>query len=92
MKKTILTVGLLCTLFNACAYKPIIDSNGRSGTFDISKAEEITNDLILCEKLAKENSNFVSNILYWSVSPTLDTKFESIYRKCLTQRGHSILN
>ena len=92
MKKTILTVGLLCTLLNACAYKPIIDSNGRSGTFDISKAEEITNDIQHCKYLAKENSNFVSNILYWSVSPTLDTKFESIYRKCLTQRGHSILN
>lgn len=92
MKKTILIVGLLCTLLNGCAYKPLVDSNGRSGTFDNSKAENITNDLILCEKLAKENSNFVSNILYWSVSPTLDTKFESIYRKCLTQRGHSILN
>jgi hypothetical protein len=92
MKKTILTIGLLCTLLNGCAYKPLVDTSGRSGTFDNSKAENITNDLILCEKLAKENSNFVSNILYWSVSPTLDTKFESIYRKCLTQRGHSILN
>jgi hypothetical protein len=80
------------TLLQACSYKPIIDSNGRSGTFDKSKAENITNDLILCEKLAKENSNFVSNILYWSVSPTLDTKFESIYRKCVSQRGHSVLN
>ena len=92
MKKTILTVGLLCTLLNACAYKPLVDTSGRSGTFDISKAEEITNDIQHCKYLAKENSNFVSNILYWSVSPTLDTKFESIYRKCLTQRGHSILN
>ena len=92
MKKTILTVGLLCTLLNACAYKPLVDTSGRSGTFDISKAEEITNDIQHCKYLAKENSNIVSNLLYWSVSPTLDTKFESIYRKCLTQRGHSILN
>ncbi len=92
MKKTILTVGLLCTLLNACTYKPLVDTSGRSGTFDNSKAEEITNDMQHCKTIAKENSNFVSNILYWSVSPTLDTKFESIYRKCLTQRGHSILN
>lgn len=92
MKKTILTVGLLCTLLNACAYKPLVDTSGRSGTFNNSKAEEITNDMQHCRTIAKENSNFVSNILYWSVSPTLDTKFESIYRKCLTQRGHSILN
>ena len=92
MKKTILIVGLLCTLLNACAYKPLVDTSGRSGTFNNSKAEEITNDMQHCRTIAKENSNFVSNILYWSVSPTLDTKFESIYRKCLTQRGHSILN
>ena len=57
MKKTILTLGLLCTLLNACAYKPIIDTNGRSGTFDKSKAENITNDIILCEELAKKNTN-----------------------------------
>ena len=92
MKKTILIVGLLCTLLNACAYKPLVDTSGRSGTFNNSKAEEITNDMQHCRTIAKENSNFVSNILYWSVSPSLDTKFESIYRKCLTKRGHSVLN
>ena len=57
MKKTILTVGLLCTLLNACSYRPIIDSNGRSGTFNNSTAENITNDIILCQELAKENTN-----------------------------------
>ena len=92
MKKTILTLAISCILLSACSYKPVIDSAGRSGTFNEDKAKEITNDLQHCEYLAKANSNFVSNILYWSVSPTLDTKFESIYRKCLTQRGHSILN
>ena len=92
MKKTILLCGLLATLLQACSYKPIIDTAGRSGTFDISKAEEITNDTQHCKTLAKDNSNFVSNILYWSVSPTLDTKYESIMRKCLTKRGHSVLN
>ncbi len=83
---------LSLSLLQACSYKPLVDSSGRSGTFDISKAEEITNDTQHCKTLAKDNSNFVSNILYWSVSPTLDTKYESIMRKCLIQRGHSILN
>ena len=92
MKKTILTLGLLCTLLNACAYKPIIDSNGRSGTFDKSKAENVTNDKILCKKLANNNTSFVGNIVYWSLSPTMDTKKESLIRKCLTNRGHSVLN
>ena len=92
MKKTILTLAISCTLLSACAYKPIIDSNGRSGTFDKSKAENITNDKILCRKLAKDNTSFVGNIVYWSLSPTMDTKKESLIRKCLQGRGHSILN
>ncbi len=92
MKKTILTLGIVCTLLNACAYKPIIDTAGRSGTFDTDQAKEITNDTQHCQTIAKNNTNMISNILYWSVSPTMDTKYESIMRKCLTKRGHSVLN
>ena len=92
MKKTMLTLGIVCTLLNACAYKPIIDSSGRSGTFDTDQAKEITNDTQHCQTIAKNNTNMISNILYWSVSPTMDTKYESIMRKCLTKRGHSVLN
>ena len=92
MKKTILLCGLLATLLQGCAYKPIIDTAGRSGTFNTDQAKEITNDLQHCKTLAKENTTFVGNILFWSVSPTMDTKYESITRKCLTKRGHSVLN
>tara|TARA_R100000315_G_C5137432_1_gene78582 strand:- start:185 stop:463 length:279 start_codon:yes stop_codon:yes gene_type:complete len=92
MKKTMLTLGIVCTLLNACAYKPIIDTAGRSGTFDTDQAKEITNDTQHCQTIAKNNTNMISNILYWSVSPTMDTKYESIMRKCLTRRGHSVLN
>ena len=92
MKKTILTIGLLCTLLQGCAYKPIIDTAGRSGTFNEDKANEITNDKQHCKYLAKENTNFISNITYWTLSPTMDTKYESIMRKCLEKRGHSVLN
>jgi polyhydroxyalkanoate synthesis regulator phasin len=74
MKKTILTLGLLCTLLNACAYKPIIDTAGKSGTFNTDQAKEISNDLQHCKTMAKENSTFVGNILYWTLSPTMDTK------------------
>ena len=85
---------MLCLIIfvQACAYNPVIDTAGRSGTFDKSQAVELTNDLQHCETIAKNNSNFVSNILYWSVSPTMDTKYEALTRKCLTNRGHSILN
>jgi hypothetical protein len=93
MKKTILTLAISCTLLSACAsYKPLIDTSGRSGTFNTDQAREITNDTQHCKTLAKENTTFVGNIVYWSLSPTMDTKYESITRKCLTKRGHSVLN
>ena len=93
MKKTILTLGLLCTLLNACAkYDPLIDTAGRSGTFNTDQAKEITNDLQHCKTIAKDNTNFISNIVFWSLNQNMDTKYESIMRKCLTKRGHSVLN
>ena len=92
MKKRILLIATLVCLLQACTYRPIIDSNGRSGTFNNSKAENITNDLILCEELAKDNTNFFINIGHWVLSPTMDTRYESLMRKCVSQRGHSVLN
>lgn len=85
---------LLCLMLfvQACAYNPVIDSAGQSGTFNESKSVEITNDLQHCKIIAKDNSSFISNILYWSVSENLDTKYEALYRKCLNNRGHSVLN
>ena len=92
MKKTILTLAISCTLLSACAYKPIIDTAGRSGTFNTDQAKEITNDLQHCKYLALDNTTFFGNIVYWSLSPTMDTKYESIMRKCVLSRGHSVLN
>ena len=92
MKKTILTLAISCTLLSACAYKPLIDTAGRSGTFDTNQAKEITNNLQHCEMIADKNTNFISNILFWSFSQTIDTKYESIVIKCLNKRGHSVLN
>jgi len=91
--KTILLIMVSLSLLQGCSsYKPLVDTSGRSGTFNTDQAKEITNDLQHCKTLAKENSNFVSNILFWSVSPTMDTKYESIMRKCVLSRGHSVLN
>ena len=91
MKKTILLCGLLATLLQACTYRPIIDSNGRSGTFDKSRAEQITDDIILCEKIAKKNTTFLGNINHWIISPKAETQYKHIVKKCLNGRGHSLL-
>ena len=38
------------------------------------------------------NNNFLRNIIFWIGSFDADTEHQSIYRKCLTNRGHSGLN
>ena len=93
MKKTILTVAIFVCLLQGCAYKPIIDTAGRSSaSFNESQAKEISNDVQHCKTMAKDNTSFVGNIVYWTLSPTMDSKKESLTRKCLTNRGHSVLN
>ena len=103
MKKTILYTMLFMTLLQGCAYKPIIDSNGRSGTFNEDKANQITNDIILCEQLAEKNTNQVVEsykvVHNWYLRPStlwLMPKVEytrkKLIRNCLTGRGHNVIN
>ena len=43
---------ILIMLFaTSCAYKPVVDTAGKSGTFTEDKAKEITNDLQHCKWL-----------------------------------------
>ena len=83
---------LLGFLTSCASYKPIVDTAGRSGTFGDDKAKEISNDLQHCKQLAKANTNTLSNISFWLMSPTAQTQYEDIYRKCMINRGHSVLN
>ena len=90
--RLILFTVLLGFLTSCASYKPIVDTAGRSGTFRDDKAKEISNDLQHCKQLAKENTNTLSNISFWLMSPTAQTQYEDIYRKCMINRGHSVLN
>ena len=84
---------LFIGLLTSCAsYKPLVDTAGRSGTFDEDKEKEISNDLQHCKQMAKDNISITSNISFWLMSPTAQTQYEDIYRKCMINRGHSILN
>ncbi len=84
---------LFIGLLTSCAsYKPLVDTAGRSGTFDEDKAKEISNDLQHCKQMAKDNISITSNMSFWLMSPTAQTQYEDIYRKCMINRGHSILN
>ena len=103
MKKTILTIAISCTLLSACSYKPIIDTAGRSGTFNEDKANQITNDIILCEQLAEKNTNQIVEsykvVHNWYLRPStlwlmpkVEYNREKLIRNCLINRGHSLLN
>ena len=84
---------LFIGLLTSCAsYKPLVDTAGRSGTFDDDKAKEISNDLQHCKQMAKDNITITSNITFWIMSPTAQTQYQDIYRKCMINRGHSVLN
>ena len=101
--KKILLIATFVTLLQGCSYKPIIDSNGRSGTFNNSTAENITNDIILCEQLAEDNTNqlfesykvvhnwYIRPQTLW-LMPKAEYTRQKLIRNCLTKRGHSVLN
>ena len=92
MKKMYLMTILVCTLFKGCAkYDPIIDTKGKS-KFETSNASDISNDIILCEKLAKNNTTLLGNINFWILSPRAETQYTDMYRKCLEGRNHNVLN
>ena len=92
MKKIFLYTLLFGFLTSCASYKPIVDTGGRSGTFDEDKAKEISNDLQHCKQIAKENTSITNNISFWLMSPTAQTQYDDIYRKCMINRGHSVLN
>ena len=90
--KNILLVAILVCFLNACSkYSPVIDTVGRSGTFNESKAERISDDIILCQELAKTNTTFLGNINHWILSPKAETQYEHIVKTCINNRGHSLL-
>ena len=103
MKKTILLCGLCILLLQNCAYKPIIDTAGRSGTFNNSTAENITNDISLCQELAKKNTNqlvesykvvhnwYLRPGVLW-LMPKAEYTNNKLVRNCLKGRGHNVIN
>ena len=93
MRKMVMLIGLSITLLQGCAkYEPLVDTRGRSGTYNESRAEEITNDKLLCSQFAKNNTTKMSNVTYWIFSPKMETRYQAYYRQCLKGRGHSVIN
>ena len=93
----------IIVLLNACAYNPVVDTYGRSGTFNEDKASEITNDIQHCKMLAENNVNSLSELykryFNYIVRPSflyipdrVEYSYNTLMRYCLSNRGHSVLN
>ena len=96
--------GIVCfTLLTFCSTLLLVDTKGRSGTFNKSTAHELTDDRIICNQIVKENVNGTvdnSKFLYakyieiatLGLVKAKERKATKINRNCLLQRGHSVLN
>ena len=93
------------TLLQGCArnYNPVVDSKGMTGAYSKSRANEITDDIRNCKDLGKENTSAIvenGKIIYnvwWRastlwLSDKLEYKYPKIYRNCMNNRGHSVVN
>jgi anti-sigma-K factor RskA len=96
-------LGLILSLTSCYTYKPVVDTAGRSGTFPDAKAENITNDTILCTKFAEDVLSDSQEFQAWIIDNVLrpaslgvvskaDDTRKNYIRKCMINRGHSILN
>jgi len=103
MKKTILISTILVSFLNACVPNVVVDTKGRSGTFNYSTAEDLTNDKILCEQLVKDNVNLAFDYSRYAFAKYVEIgtiglikadelKSKKINRECLKNRGHSVLD
>ena len=102
MKKLIL-LSLVLSLTSCYTYKPVVDTAGRSGTFPNAKAEQITDDTILCTKFAENTLSDSQEFQGWLIDNIFrpaslgvvgkaDDTRKNYIRKCMTNRGHSVLN
>ncbi len=103
MRKLILVLVASLTLLQGCAKNLVVDTKGRSGTFDKSRADELTDDRIICKKIVDENVNLLIDNGKWFFAKYMEygtvglikapeRKSTKINRNCLTKRGHAVLN
>ena len=97
MKK--ITLMILIIVLTGCSYKPVVDSRGLNGK-DV--AHRYTDDLETCKSIAKENTNdfveaykavynyYIRPATMW-IPDKMEFKYKSLVKKCLTNRGHSVL-
>lgn len=99
----LIIIMMVLMMINACAYRPVIDTAGRSDSHVNSTAADITNDLQHCAQLADANSSLLLDSVpksVWNyyiraytlyILPERETDYKSVYKACMTQRGHAVI-
>ena len=59
--KKIMLFAFISGLLTNCAYKPVIDTKGRSGSYPSDRAAEITDDIQHCTTLANQEIGVVAD-------------------------------
>ena len=103
-KETIKKITIACALVMVtnCAYNPVVDTGGRSGTFNSDQAKKITDDIQHCQTLADKNTFRLYDSLnqLWGgyfhygtlgIVPPREWKYKTRVQECLKGRGHSIV-
>ncbi len=97
MKK--LKIFILLLVLTGCSYKPIIDSRGNNGK---NVAHRLSDDMQTCKAIAKDHTNnfveaykavynyYIRPATLW-LPDKMEFKYKSLVKKCLTNRGHSVL-
>lgn len=97
MKK--ITLMILIIVLTGCSYKPVVDSRGLNGK---EVAHRYNDDLETCRSIAKENTNdfveaykavynyYIRPATMW-IPDKMEFKYKALVKKCLTNRGHSVL-
>ena len=92
MNKLIMLIAISVLLLQGCAkYVPVVDTKGKA-RFETSNASEISDDMLHCSHLAKENSTLLGNINFWLDSKAGQNQYANIYKKCMEGRNHQVLN
>ena len=89
--KKCIVITIFVLLLQGCAkYEPVIDTKGKA-RFETSNASEISDDLLHCSHLAKENSTLLGNINFWISSTEGHNQYANIYKRCMEGRNHQVL-
>tara|TARA_Y100000592_G_C5196305_1_gene188463 strand:+ start:23 stop:334 length:312 start_codon:yes stop_codon:yes gene_type:complete len=103
MRKMMIVIATSLTLLQGCVPNMVVHTGGRSGTFNESRAKNLTANINDCNDIVNKNviqtldySKYVMRKYWEAVSLGLikagEPKSKTMKRKCLETLGHAVLD